>query len=218
MHLKHASILITALCLMSLAGCSQAYYSFWGKLGYQKRDILVSKIQSARDEQQDAKKQFQTTLQKFQELTHFNGGELEEKYDTLNAEYTSCESRAADVTKKINAVDSVANDLFTEWQGELSQYSDSNLRADSEQKLEETKQRYAQLLAVMRKSEATMKPVLMKFHDQVLYLKHNLNAAAIASLKDTSAGIESDVTKLVADMEKSINDSNAFITQLQTAK
>ena len=216
--MKRNSILIMTLGLMTIVGCSAAYYSVWEKLGYEMRDILVSRVQSARDEQQDAKKQFQTTLQRFQELTHFNGGDLEAKYDTLNSEYQSCEERAAAVTKKINSVDKVAKDLFAEWEKELGEYSNPDLKRDSEQKLEETKARYAQLLASMRKSESKMKPVLTRFHDQVLYLKHNLNAAAIGSLKDTSAAIEGDVTKLVQDMENSINESNTFIQQLQSAK
>ena len=201
-----------------IAGCSTVYYSAWEKLGYEKRDILVSRVQGARDEQQDAKKQFQTTLDRFKEITNFNGGDLETKYTTLSAEYDSCEERAKAVTKKINSVDKVATDLFAEWQSELDQYSNPDLKRDSALKLEETKARYAQLLAAMRHSESTMQPVLKAFHDQVLYLKHNLNAAAIASLKDTSAGIETDVTKLVADMEKSIDEANSFINQLQAAK
>ena len=175
-------------------------------------------MQSARDEQQDAKKQFQTTLERFKELTNFNGGDLEEKYNKLSDEYKSCESRAEAVTKKINAVDEVANDLFREWENELDQYSNQDLRRDSEQKLRDTKAKYAQLLAVMRKSEERMKPVLAAFKDQVLRLKHDLNAAAIASLKDTSAGIDSDVSKLVQDMQSSIDEANSFISQLQATK
>jgi hypothetical protein len=216
--MNRSRLLAASLCIAMLAGCSTVYYGFWQKLGYEKRDILVDKVQSARDEQQDAKKQFQTTLQRFKEITQFNGGDLEEKYNTLSAEYDSCEKRAAAVTKKINSVDAVANDLFAEWEKELGEYTNEDLKRDSAQKLQETKDRYAQLLAAMRKSEATMKPVLAAFHDQVLYLKHNLDAAAIASLKDKSAEIDTDVTKLVADMEKSIDDANRFITQLQASK
>jgi len=201
-----------------VAGCSSAYYSMWEKLGYEKRDILVSRVQDARDEQQDAKKQFQTTLERFKELTHFDGGDLEAKYKKLSAEYDSCEARAEAVHKRIAAVDKVANDLFAEWDKELGEYSNPDLRHDSEEKLRDTKLRYAQLLGAMRRSESKMAPVLAAFKDQVLYLKHNLNAQAIASLKGTAAGIAADVTKLIQDMEASINEANTFINQLKQTR
>ena len=35
-----------------------------------------------------------------------------------------------------------------------------------------------------------MKPVLAAFHDQVLVLKHNLNARAIASLEGTAVTLQ----------------------------
>jgi hypothetical protein len=120
------------------------------------------------------------------------------------------------VSKQIDSIDTVANDMFKEWKQELSQYQNADLRRSSEQKLRDTQDRYQQLITIMRKSEQTMQPVLAAFHDQVLFLKHNLNAAAISSLQNTAAGIESDVQKLIADMEASINEANAFINQMKT--
>jgi hypothetical protein len=68
----------------------------------------------------------------------------------------------------------------------------------------------------MKAAEATMTPVLAAFKDQVLFLKHNLNARAVASLSETVRGIEGDVAKLIADMNASIAEANAFIEQLGT--
>jgi len=201
---------------LTVAGCQTAYYDVWQKLGYEKRDILVSRVQSGRDAQDTAKKQFATTLQEFESITSFNGGDLEAKYDKLNDAYQDCESRAQAVTDKINSIDKVAGDMFTEWNNELSEYQNPDLRRSSEEKLRDTKERYAQLIAVMRKSEASMKPVLGAFHDQVLFLKHNLNAEAIASLQTTAAGINTDVQKLIDDMNASIKEADSFISQMKS--
>ena len=201
--------------LLTLSGCRSAYYAAWEKLGYEKRDILVSRVESARDSQQAAKEQIKTTYQQFQELTHFNGGDLEAEYNKINDAYESAKSRADTVSKKINSVDKVANDMFDEWQKELSEYQNEDLRRSSEQKLNESKQKYAQLLAVMRRSEQKMQPVLSAFHDQVLYLKHNLNAQAISSLSTTTAQIQSDIQSLIKDMDASISEANAFIDNLK---
>ena len=122
------------------------------------------------------------------------------------------------MSKRIASVEKVAKDMFDEWQSELSQYSDQSRRRASEQMLNDTKVKYEKLITVMKQAEKRMQPVLTVFHDQVLFLKHNLNAAAIASLKDTSAGIESDVSKLIADMNTSINEANSFINQMSSSK
>jgi hypothetical protein len=216
MHPSRLIVLSFVSVFCAIAGCQTAYYDVWQKLGYEKRDILVSRVQSGRDAQDTAKKQFATTLQEFQSITSFNGGDLEAKYNKLNAAYNDCESRAQAVSDKINSIDKVAQDMFTEWNSELSQYQNPDLRHSSEQKLQDTKERYAQLIAIMRKSEASMKPVLGAFHDQVLFLKHNLNAAAIASLQTTAAGINVDVQKLIDDMNASIKEADSFIGQMKS--
>lgn len=207
---------VAVAVLISLSGgCKSTYYSVWEKLGYEKRDILVSKVKDARDDQEAAKKQFQTTLERFQDVTHFNGGDLEVRYKKLSSEYDACEARAADVNKRIQSVEDVASDLFKEWQEETKEYTDPDLRRSSEQKLEETRARYEKFIGIMKTAAGKMHPVLAAFKDQVLYLKHNLDAQAIASLQTTSAGIESDVGKLIQDMQASIDEANAFIGQMK---
>jgi hypothetical protein len=209
-------VAIIVLLFAVVSGCKSANYSFWNKLGYEKRDILVSRVEKAKDSQEAAKEQFKTTMQKFQELTNFQGGELEAKYKKLSSEYDACEKRAAAVTDRIKSVDSVAMDMFKEWKQELSEYQDPKLKAASEQKLAESQTKYQQLIAAMRKSESKMQPVLKAFHDQVLFLKHNLNASAIASLQSTAQGIDQDVQALIKDMEASINEANSFISQMKS--
>lgn len=214
MRLNRSCFALLACLFLIGLGCKSAYYAAWEKLGYEKRDILVDRVEDARDEQSGAKQQFKTTLERFQELTNFSGGELEARYKKLKSEYERCEARAAAVSDRIKAVESVGNDLFTEWRAEISQMSSADLKARSEQLMNDTRGRYDQLIASMKNSEAKMKPVLSAFKDQVLFLKANLNAQAIASLKDTAVSIETDVQSLIRDMEASINEANAFIETL----
>jgi len=205
------------LLALSLAGCQETYFGAWEKLGYAKRDIMVERVQKARDGQQAAKEQFQSTLERFKSVVKFNGGDLEAKYNELSAEYDACEARAAAVTKQINAVESVAGALFKEWEEELGQYSDPALKSKSQEELRATRARYQQLLATMRGAESKMKPVLAVFHDHVLFLKHNLNARAIASLETTTTTLQGDVDQLIADMQRSIDASNRFISAMKTS-
>lgn len=207
-----------ALCvavLVLVGGCKSTYYGMWEKMGWAKRDILVDRVKDAKEDQEAAKKQFQSALEQFKALTGFQGGDLEAKYKKLNKEYEACESRADDVRKRIASVDSVAQDLFAEWQKELGEYDNAELKRSSEQKLRETKDRYQQMYSAMKNAEGKMEPVLKTFKTQVLYLKHNLNAAAIASLQTQVVGIQGDVDQLIKDMERSINEANSFISQMK---
>jgi hypothetical protein len=59
-----------------------------------------------------------------------------------------------------------------------------------------------------------MDPVLHQFHDQVLYLKHNLNAAAIGSLRGAADSIQGDIQRLLDQMNRSIAEADRFIQTL----
>jgi len=216
MRLHTSLVVVLLLSFWAMTGCKSAYYGMWSKLGYEKRDILVSEVEDAKKDQEKAKEQFKTTMQRFQELTGFQGGDLEAKYKKLNSDYEACKSRANAVTKQIADVDTTAKDMFKEWKNELDKYQDPNLRAKSEEKLTESKARYQDLITAMRKAEGSMQPVLKAFNDQVLFLKHNLNAQAIASLQTTSQEIDANVQQLIKDMEASINEANEFISGLKT--
>ena len=207
---------LVSCLLFVLVGCKSTYYGMWSKLGYEKRDLLVSEVEDAKTQQEKAKEQFKTTLERFQELTGFQGGELEAKYRKLNSEYERCKSRAEAVSGQVADVDETAQDLFREWKAELDKYESADLRAKSQQQLRESQDRYADLINAMRKAESKMQPVLKAFGDQVLFLKHNLNAQAIASLKGTATQIDSDVQALIKEMEASINEANDFIKQMKT--
>ena len=206
--------LLTALLL--LTGCSKAYYGALESIGIPKRDVMVHRVEKARDSQQDAKEQFQSALEQFSALTQFQGGDLEQTYKSLKDELDDSEANANDVRKRIADIEDVSGALFEEWEQELEQYGSASLRRSSASQLGETRKQYKQLIAAMKKAEAKMEPVLVTFRDQVMYLKHNLNAQAIASLKTQLKSIESDVALLVKSMQTAINEANAFIESMGT--
>lgn len=209
---RHALRAILILCvLIFCGGCETAYYGTMEKLGYHKRDLMVNRVESARDAQEDAKEEFQSALEKFSSVLQFDGGALEDKYDQLKNAYDRSAARAQTVRDRIDSVEDVAEDLFEEWQAELSEYSSDNLRRSSARKLRDTKKQYEQLIGAMRRAERKMDPVLSVFNDQVLFLKHNLNARAIASLQTELVSVESEVNALIRDMNASIKEANTFI-------
>ena len=207
--------LVIAMSLF-LFSCQSAYYAAWEKVGVEKRDILIDRVEDAKDSQQDAQKQFASALEQLSTLIKFDGGELQEAYNLLKDEYESSEKSAEQVSERINKVESVAEALFDEWDNELEKYTNATLRRDSKKRLQNTQQRYKVLLSSMRKAEAKMPPVLAALRDNVLYLKHNLNANVIGSLQGEFSGIKSDINQLIIEMNKAIKESSSFIEAMKT--
>lgn len=207
-------LLVVGLAL-SLASCETAYYEALEQIGIPKRDVLIDRIESAQEAQEDGQQQFKDALEQFQAVVNFDGGKLQDVYEKLNDEYEDSVDAAQTISSRIDSVESVATALFDEWRDELSEYSNERYRRDSERQLKATERRYERLLSSMRRAESSVNPVLDTLKDNVLYLKHNLNARAIASLKSELGAVNEDVAALVATMQSAIDESNAFIAELQ---
>jgi hypothetical protein len=207
-------IIASAVVATASMGCQKAYYGTMEKLGVHKREILVDRVAEARDSGEAGEEQFASALGRFRATTDFQGGDLGEIYDTLEMEFDRCEERAETVGDRIAAVEDVGEALFDEWEAELAQYTSTKLRDDSRRKLDQTEQQYDRLLRAMHKAKAKIEPVLDAFRDQVLYLKHNLNAQAIASLQSELSSVETDVDALIRDMEKAIAEADDFIVAM----
>lgn len=215
-------VMFLALLVTGLANCQSIVdkaarnttYSAWELVGVQKRDLLKKRVDNARDEQKEAGKEFGDALTRLKTIYGFKGGNLERQYDSLKSSYEDANEQAKVVRESIRKVETVAEDLFIEWEKELGQIETPSLRTKSRESLVQTRHRYEQMHASLKASEERMEPVLKKFNDQVLYLKHNLNAQAIASLKGETISIESDIQKLITEMNKSIAAADQFIQQM----
>jgi len=216
---KSLSILVVAVAaavvVVETTGCRSAYYAAYEKFGVFKRDLLKKRVIEARDDQQTAQKEFKDALTRLKEITGFQGGEAEKAYRDLKSEYDDCAKQAETVHSRIRAVESVAKDMFAEWDKENDQIQTPSLRESSRQQLRTTQQRYEELHTALVAAEKSMTPVLTQFNDYVLYLKHNLNAQAIASLQGESASIQSDITRLIDQMNQSIARADTFVKQMQ---
>ena len=214
MKRRHLVFLPPVLFLLLTAACSSAYYGAMEKVGYAMREILVSRVEKAREAQEEVKTEFTDALQAFLAVTKADGGALKEKYDDLSTRLKRSEAAAKDVHDRIAAIESVGDALFVEWGNELGLYTNADLRARSQEQLAATRNRYVALLAAMRRAAARMEPILATYRDQVLFLKHNLNAQAIRALDSTSHTLQTDVGRLIAEMEQSIREADAFIRGL----
>jgi hypothetical protein len=184
-------------------------------MGYAKRERLVDSVEAARDAQGSAKEQFASALEEFKSVVNFDGGDLEALYNQLNDSYEESADRAQTVRSRIVSVRRVGQALFDEWDGEVEEISDAGLRRRSRELYDQTKDSYDEMLARMDSAAKSMDPVLTKFRDRVLFIKSNLNAQAIASLKGTELELATDIEDLIREMEASIREADDFIAQIQ---
>lgn len=209
-RLQHA-LIATVLTAVFICACQKTYYAAWEKLGKEKRHLLRDQVEKARNDQEKATEEFRDVLTRVKEIYGFDGGDLENFYNKLRDDYEACEDRAAIIDERIENVEQIASDLFEEWNNEINEISNPRYRSKSLQSLRETERRYARLNNAMSRARARMNPVLRQLRDYVLYLKHNLNARAVGALGQEVMDIENEVNLLIADINRSIRESENFL-------
>jgi ElaB/YqjD/DUF883 family membrane-anchored ribosome-binding protein len=219
---KRSWLLIAVVAWLALGGSGMSLPSMDSvtdfsidRLWKEPRDLLVDRVEDARDTQQETIEEFQTAMEKFKAVTGFEGGELEAQYEKLNTAYERSADQAAEIGDKVDKVTLAANALLDEWRVELKDYHDERMRRMAEIKFDQTRAHAERLIASMRAVETRTKPVLALFRDQVLFLKHNLNARAISSLDRERVRIEGDVNILIAEMQAAIDEADRFIRALK---
>jgi ElaB/YqjD/DUF883 family membrane-anchored ribosome-binding protein len=198
----------------TVAGCRSVYYQAWETLGREKRELLRANVEEVKDEQEKAVASFDSALEALRAVTGFDGGDLERTYNRLRRSYERSQARADDVTERIEKIAQIADDLFAEWEREIDEIDTASLRERSREQLQETRARYRDLETAMRRSADTMEPVLDKLQDQVLFLKHQLNARAVDSIEGEALELEAEVEGLIDQIRASIREAEQFIRQM----
>lgn len=212
---KTYSVLALLGLLLCGTGCRSIYNATMENVfGYEKRELFKESVAALQKEQKEAQKEFKDALTRLQELYGFQGGALEAMYQQVKNSHERCQEQAKDVSKRIATMENLADDMFREWEKELDQYTSAKLAANSREQLRTTKDRFAQLSRTVRAAESAMQPVLGQLKDNVLFLKHNLNASAIGSLQGEAADIQKQIEQLLARMNASITESDRFIQSL----
>ena len=207
-------LLLSIIVVISLGGCQTVYFDAMEKMGIAKRDILVDRVEDARDAQTEVQEQFNSALEELTVLINFDGGDIQGAYDALSDQYEASKSAADNVSNRIGKIESVADALFEEWQEEIEQYNNANFKRKTQKQLRDTQNSYAKLLRSMRRAESKMSPVLSSLKDNVLYLKHNLNARAISAISIEFKGLKQEIQSLINEVNKSITESNQFIAAM----
>ncbi|MDA7640637.1 DUF2959 domain-containing protein [Opitutaceae bacterium] len=215
---SQASLPLFVVALLLATGCQSVYYGAMEKMGTHKRDILVERVEEGKEAQEDAKAQFASAFEEFVAVSNVELGDLKTAYERLQDSFDRSEKRARAVWDRIDSIKGVSKALFKEWESELGQYTNQDLRQVSQDQMNQTKILYLKLIGAMEGAAEKMDPVLDAFRDQTLFLKHNLNAQAIAALNKTTLGMRSEVDALIQQMSQSIEEANSFIAKMRSGQ
>lgn len=208
--------LFVGLIALALGGCrSTVYYDVMEAFGQEKRDLLKSELRAMVGDQEEAEEAFQDALTRVKALTGFDGGQLEKEYDRLKSAHESARSSADDIDSRTEEIHGIANDMFEEWREEIAQMKTPTLRGQSQRKLETTRAKYVTLRETLLESRSKMDPALALLNDHVLYLKHNLNAAALGDLGRAMREIEYSIDELQVHIQASISEAQGFLETIQ---
>lgn len=212
-----AALVLATTTLAGLSGCGvvdKSYYSLWEQFGYEKRDLLVSQVTDAREQQEDTREQFSSALEEFRATFDTEENQLSKAYDALQGNYDDCQSEAESLREEIAAVKDIAGDLFTEWDGEIEEQTNASFKASMTQQKAATVQSYNAMVAKMDEAAATIDPVLQAFNERLLFLKSSMNAQALATLQENADELVGDIEGLISEMNKSIAEADAFIDEM----
>ncbi len=202
--------LIFSTSVLLMTSCQGAYFKTMARMGRQKHNILVSRVQDASDSQKKAQEHFRSALDIFNTVENLKDSKLKDTYEKLSDTLEDGEGETKSFQKAVDSIESVAEALFVEWEAELQQYSSKKLAEASKKKLENTRSRCTKLVNAMRGTEKKVELIIKAFRDQELFLKHNQDAQFISSLSDEMTSIKSNITSLIKDMDASINESETF--------
>lgn len=210
------SILMSSFIVLTISGCvNKVYYAGMEKVGFHKRDIMVSRVENVQESQKEAQEEFKSALEQFGALVTIKDTNLKSSYEKFNDEYEDAAEAAEDLSSRIDKLEDVSLALFEEWEDELDLYKNPKLKAQSQKKLRDTRYKYKKMMKAMRNSEKSMKPVLETFQDNVLILKHSLNAQAIGALQGEFGTLKKEISVLISQMNQSIKASNTFIKEMR---
>lgn len=207
-----------AFCVMFMIGpgCASVQYSALEKVGIHKRDILVDRVEDARDSQSETRENLVSAYEQLSQLVGHDGGELEAKYKRLNKDVERSRESVEELDERLESIDRVSEDLFEEWEAELELYNNSTLRAEQEKNLAQSRKQFRKMRDRMQVARNRVDPVMAVLNDNVLYLKHSLNAQAVAALRGEASKLEGEVEALIRDMQIAIDEADAFIDKMRT--
>jgi hypothetical protein len=163
----------------------------------------------------ETKVQLMQTMDVYNALMADDAKDRKKLYKSLQKEMDNTEKRRLKIAEEAAKMNAEADALFAQWGESAAAIENPDLRKRSEERLEATKASYAEIEAVGQKAADLYPPFMKDLQDQITYLGHDLNAAAVASLKPEAGKLNEKAKTLTRSLDDTIATANQKIGALR---
>lgn len=148
-------------------------------------DTLVSWVERVYVESEMARQEVQLTLSRLQALASGKfEGRPTEAYQAFKAAATRARTQAEKLEATVRPMKRTAIPVFEQWTDDLGDFHSSSMRRRSADRLDAARARYDAIIRAVGPAQSNYERFNAGMKDHELFLGHDLNATAIASVKD----------------------------------
>ena len=214
--------IVAALLPLSLAlglGCqSESYMSSIALTGAESRDDLAATVRKCLERQTACVTELTEARRMLLEVQGTSAGAPSATYQALRNQVDVCAKGVDAYRRSIDDVRTRSEQLFTTWTMELEQFSSDQMRASSNQRLEQARSGYALLDEELAAVLEQMSGLLDTHKDYVLFFNHNLAGQGTQEMLNAeNERFEARMTQLAKDCEVTHRDAAEFLQRLRGA-
>ncbi len=147
-------------------------------------DNLVSSIETVYVNSEVAKEKVELAYAKLQALTSADfAGNAVQAYNDFVVAVEDSEAHAETLSESVAPMKDMAGPVFEQWARDLSSYQSTTMRQRSQARLAATRERFDAVVAAADPAVATYELYNRNLRDHVLYLKNDLNPAALGAVQ-----------------------------------
>lgn len=174
-----------------------------------KADFLITEVERAQS-------QVRATLDAYRTLVASSAGDLRKPYRKLDKSIGKCEKARADVAWRADDAKKQADKYFAGWAASLPQIVDTDLRARSQERMQDSRARFDGIFEAGRRASEAYQPFLAKLRDQWTYLGHDLNPSGLASLRPDAQELIDDGTQVLLEIDQSLRQAREYVQSIRS--
>ncbi len=183
--------------------------------GHKQTDRLIKRGESAMKEVGITRQQIQKTLTLYNSIVEGASEDARKSYKDLVKALDESEKKAGDVGKRVEEMEYEAHKFFEEWTKNTESITSEALRVRSQERLNEARLQYGDALRAGRRAGAEFDVFVQSMHDQIVFLGYDLNATAVASLKEDAARLNKQGDELFQKIDEVVEMTNGYLDSLR---
>ena len=178
-------------------------------------DKLIDRAGDMVSAMRAARLQIGTTVDDYNTIIDGKAEENRAAYKQLQKSLKKSEKSAAAVGEQAEKMDLAASEYFASWEASLSEFTSDEMRARSEERMKETRQRYDGILQAGREAGDAFRPFVTLLKDQIVFLGHDLNPAAIEDLQDEAEKLNSQAEEVFSKVDETYRSALRYRASLK---